>query len=168
MLQLKDANEMVFGDATDYASGNDDERHIILFNPDEPSNHDSWATGIIFAENPEEIIIYSKNEKDSLKIVLDFVNNVQTIFDSSGEIMGYFDEGDLVIYDNEKKECLKFSDMSFLDKKDTPYGLITDDIENDLTEEYFSRPHLLVEFVESKVNNVYRNLIIASLIILSI
>jgi hypothetical protein len=166
MLQLYELPELIVGDATDYKSGHTEERHIYMFNSSDEENADTCFTAIIFADNPEEISIYSKNEKDYLRIAVDVRKGMNTFYDSEGKMVGYFDEKDLTIYTAPKKPALFFREMAFLDTNDVPYAIITDDIENELTERYFSLPHMMIEFVEPEENNTFRNLILASVITL--
>ncbi len=170
MLQLTEIQELVIGDATDYSTGENDERHIYIFNANDEDNVDTSFTAIIFAENPEEINIYSKNENDLLKISLDVRKSINTFYDTEGKIIGYFNENDLAILDDKKEKIMEFKgdEMVFMDTHEVPFALINDEIENETTEKYFSLPHMTVEMIDPEENNLYRNLIVASLITLTL
>lgn len=170
MLQLTEIQELVIGDATEYSTGENNERHIYIFNSSDEDNLDTSFTAIIFAENPEEINIYSKNENDLLKISLDVRKGVNTFFDTDGQIIGFFDENELSILDENKKKIMYFKgdEMAFMDTHDVPFALVNDEIENDVTEKYFTLPHMTIEMIDPEENNIYRNLIVASLITLTL
>jgi hypothetical protein len=170
MLQLTEITELVIGDATDYSNGENDERHIFIFNANDADNPDTSFTAIIFAENPEEISIFSKNEVDSLKITLDIRNAINTFYDTDGKIIGYFDEKELAILNEKKEKLMEFNseEMAFIDMDEVPYALVNDEIENELTEKYFSLPHMTIELIDPEENNLFRNLVLASLITLTL
>jgi len=168
MLQLNMSNELIFGDTTNYNEDKENVRYILILDPNDCENTNKISSATIYADNPEEICIISKNEKEGLKIILDYRNESQTITDLKGKILGNFDEKELVLYYNNKQSKLFFRDYSFINGKDVPYALIEDNIDNEITKKYFSLPHLRIEFVEAKPDNLVRNLILASIIILTI
>ena len=170
MLQLTEIQELVIGDATDYSEGENNERHIYIFNSGDEDNLDTSFTAIIFADNPEEINIYSKNESDLLKIALDVRKGINTFYDTDGKVMGYFDENELTILDDKKESLMTFKgeEMAFMDAHEVPFALVNDEIENEITEKYFSLPHMTIELIDPEENNIHRNLVVASIITLTL
>ncbi len=168
MLQLIDIQEIVIGDATDYTKEETEERQIFIFNPSDEDNSETSFTAVVFADTPEEINIFSKNEKDSIRINVDIRNSLNTFYDSDNSILGYFDEKELTVLDDSKEKVLRFQDMAFIDFDDVPFALVNDEIENELTAKYFSLPHMSIEMIDPEENNALRNLVVASLITLTL
>lgn len=168
MLQLTNINELIIGDASNYSGNEEIERHIYMFNANDKDNLNTCFTAIIFAENPEEITIYSKNEKDFIKIKLNARTNINSFYDSDNKLLGYFNENDLIILNSNKEKLFLFKDMSFIDNEEVPFAIVNDEINNEITQKYFTLPHMTIEFIDPEENNLYRNLIIASLITLTI
>ena len=168
MLQLIDIQEIVIGDATDYTKEETEERQIFIFNPSDEDNSETSFTAVVFADTPEEINIFSKNEKDSIRINVDIRNSLNTFYDSDNSILGYFDEKELTVLDDSKEKVLRFQDMAFIDFDDVPFALVNDEIENELTAKYFSLPHMSIEMIDTEENNALRNLVVASLITLTL
>ena len=168
MLQLNDIQEVVIGDATDYTNEENEERHIFIFNSADEENQDTSFTAVVFADTPDEINIFSKNEKDSIRINIDVRSSLNTFYDSDNSVLGYFDEKELIVLDDAKEKVLRFQDMAFIDIDDVPFALVNDEIENELTSKYFTLPHMSIEMIDPEENNVLRNLVVASLITLTL